>query len=492
MNSNPQYLAFDFGAESGRAVLGTLRDGRLDMAEIHRFPNTPRFVGGRLCWDVRYLFAELKKGLALAVAKSGGALSTIGVDTWGVDFALLDSSGELLSDPVHYRDARTNGIFERAFEIVPRREIFEETGIQFLQFNTLFQLFSLRLEGSTFLDSASRLLMMPDLFNFWLTGCAAQEYTDATTTQCYDPRARDWAWPLLDAFNIPRHLFHGVTPPGTILGELLPEVARETGASHLRVALPATHDTGSAVVAIPVRSKSWAYISCGTWSLVGAETKEPIINNLALASNFTNEGGAFGTNRLLCNVMGLWLLQQAREGWRRAGKEWNYDEVIRAAFDASRFAAWIDPDDSSFLNPPDMNVAIAAFCAKTGQRPPESIGATARCIMESLAMKYRMKIEIIGALVGKQIEQIHIVGGGSRNTMLCQFTADACNRPVLAGPAEATAMGNLLVQAAADGQIIGLGEARAIVRASSQIVEYLPHESQLWEAPYCRFRRSIE
>lgn len=490
MTSPRTYLAFDFGAESGRAVSGTFAENRLFLDEVHRFPNGPHNIGDRLYWDVLYLFAELKRGIAIAAAQR--PLNGIGIDTWGVDFGLLDRRGDLIGNPVHYRDSRTDGILDRAFHIVPREELFAQTGIQFLQFNTLFQLYAMSLMNPGTLELADRLLMMPDLFNYWLTGVATNEYTATTTTQCYNTTKREWAWPIIDAFKLPQRLFGEITPPAKLLGELRPAIRAELDIGELPVLLPATHDTGSAVVAIPARHRSWAYISCGTWSLIGAETREPIVNERSLAHNFTNEGGAFGTNRLLCNVMGLWLLQGARRSWSRQGIEWTYEQLIKAAGKAAPFASIIDPDDHDFLNPRDMLEAIRDYCRKTGQTPPAEPGEVTRCIIESLAMKYRLKIECIEDLLGQKIEAIYIVGGGSRNKMLCQATADACGRVVIAGPAEGTAMGNLLVQAAAMGDVSGLEHAREIVRASAEIEEYEPANPGTWDQPYEKFTHLLK
>jgi len=491
MSAARNYLALDLGAESGRAILGILKEGRLDLQEIHRFPNSPCKAGGHLYWDSLKLFEEMKRGLGLAFQQAGGHLESLGIDTWGVDFGLIDAAGELLGNPVHYRDARTDGIFEKAFDVVPRAEIFQQTGIQFLQFNTLFQLFAMRRAGSPMLEIADRLLMMPDLFNFWLTGEKAQEYTNATTTQCYDTGKREWAEELISRFNLPRKIFGEVASTGTIIGDVRARVREELGIGSVKVALPATHDTGSAVIAVPARGENWAYISCWTWALIGAETREPVIDEKSLRFNFTNEGGAFGTNRLLCNVMGLWLLQQARKSWSKGGKEISYDEIVGAAREAKGHAAWIDPDDQRFFNPADMVEAIASYCVATNQSPPDSLGSVARCIIESLAMKYRLKIEHIEEMTGRKIDVIHIVGGGSRNELLCEATADACGRLVLAGPAEATAMGNVLVQAAATGELDGVDEVRAVSRASSEMKEYQPRDREAWNQGYEVFRGRV-
>lgn len=478
---NHSFLAIDLGAESGRAMLGTLAEGTLELRELHRFPNRPSTVEGALRWDVPKLFSEIKAGIRLSCKDVDSPPLGIGVDTWGVDFGLLDARGELISNPVHYRDARTNGILERAFEIVPRHEIYMQTGIQFLQFNSIFQLLAMRLAGSAELESASEMLMMPDLFNAMLSGVRAREFTDATTTQAYHAIKGDWAWELIDAFKIPRKIFGPVTAPASRLGSLSAAIASELGVTSIPVLLPASHDTGSAVAAVPAEGVGWAYISCGTWALVGVETARPVINDQALAFNFTNEGGVFGTNRLLANVMGLWLLQRAKASWDSAGNELSYTQIVELAANARPFAGWIDADDQSFFNPPDMIAAIHEFAARTGQSFPKDPGSVARIIMESLALKYRFKLNQASALKGEAINTIHVVGGGSRNELLCQMTADACKCRVVAGPAEATAMGNVLVQACAAGLLSGLPDIRATVRNSCSLKTFDPNPSPEWD-----------
>lgn len=478
------FIAIDLGAESGRAMLGTLCDGALVLSESHRFANTPRIVGGSMQWDLPRLFDEIKFGIQKAASTADNPPLGIGVDTWGVDFGLLDARAELISNPVHYRDARTNGILETAFEIVPHREIYMQTGIQFLQFNSIFQLLAMRLAGSAELESASELLMMPDLFNFMLTGVRAREFSDATTTQAYNTTKGDWAWELIDAFKIPRKIFGPVTASATRLGTLSSAISDELGVASIPVLLPASHDTGSAVAAVPAEGDGWAYISCGTWALVGVETARPVINDQALAFNFTNEGGVFGTNRLLANVMGLWLLQRAKASWDLAGNELSYARIVELAAKVRPFIGWIDPDDQSFFNPPDMIAAIHEFASRTGQSFPNDPGSIARIIMESLALKYKFKLNQASALKGEIIHTIHIVGGGSRNELLCQMTADACRCRVVAGPAEATAMGNVLVQACAAGLLSGLAEIRATVRNSSSLKTFDPNPSPEWDQMY--------
>ncbi|HSV75380.1 MAG TPA: rhamnulokinase family protein [Chthonomonadales bacterium] len=492
MADSGRFLTFDLGAESGRAVLGTIDGGRLELDVVHRFPNEPQRVLHRFHWDTLRLFAEIKSGLARCVREKGADLDGIGIDTWGVDFALLDANDDLLGLPYHYRDHRTDGVVEKTFAIVPREDVYNATGIQVMQLNSLYQLMAMRLSGSPLLEQARTFLMTPDLLHFWLTGCKAVEFTNATTTQCYDPRAGDWARGMLDRLGIPHHFLGEIVPPGTRLGPLHPTVREETGAGDTMVIAPATHDTGSAVAAAPAEGDAgWAYISCGTWSLVGLEAPAPVITPKSLAYNLTNEGGVNGTFRLLRNVMGLWILQQCRRAWERAGSSYSYEELATLSASARPFAAIVDPDDPGFLNPPDMPAAIDAVCRRTGQQAPGGVAATVRCIVESLAMKYRWVIERLEDVSGKRIETVHLIGGGSQNRLLCQATADCTGLRVLAGPIEATAIGNVLVQAMAAGVVGDLRDARAMVRRSFSLIEYMPREVDAWAEPYARFTSTL-
>jgi len=486
MHTAVQFLAFDLGAESGRAIRAEFDGDRLRLQEIHRFPNGPVRVMDSLHWDVLHIFDEIKCGLGLCARSQGRDLASIGIDTWGVDCALLASDGSLLGNPYHYRDPRTDGTMEEAFKRVPKEKIFEYTGIQFMQINTLYQLFSMVLHKSPLLEVADRLLMMPDLFNYWLTGCQVCEFTEATTTQFYDPRKGTWAIELLERLEIPTHILGEIVPPGTILGALLPSVAEETDLGSVPVVAPACHDTGSAVAAVPARSRDYAYISSGTWSLFGAEVLEPVINELTLAHNYTNEGGVCNTFRLLKNIMGLWLFQECRRIWARGGTELSYAEMTEMAEKAPPFGPLIDVDDRAFLTPGDMPSAIQSFCARTGQTVPEDRGAILRCILESLALKYRWALDGLEEILGRRLHTIHIIGGGSRNHLLCQLTADATQRPVIAGPAEATAIGNVLVQALALGHIASLEEGREVVRQSFEVTTYEPGDSVGWDEAYER------
>ena len=487
MSQTGNFLAFDLGAESGRAVVGQFDGEKLELTTVSRFPNGPVRVFDSLHWDVLHLFREIKKGLTLYRREFGPTLDGLGLDTWGVDFALLGSNDALLGNPHHYRDPRTEGMLEAAFERVPREEIFQHTGIQFMEINTLYQLLSMKLSGDPTLDQAQVLLMMPDLFNYWLTGVKVCEFSDATTTQLYDPRRRAWARVLIEALGLPTRLFQEVVQPGTVLGDLRPEVAAETGLEKASVIAPACHDTGSAVAAVPAQGQGFAYISSGTWSLVGIEVPKPVITKESLDFNFTNEGGVCGSFRFLKNIMGLWLVQECRRAWAREGKDLSYDEITMLASQAPPHGPVIEPDSHSFLRPGDMPASIRAFCARTGQREPKTKGEMVRCALESLALKYRWVLDKLEVMAGEPLEVIHIVGGGCQNRLLCQLAADATQRPVVAGPVEATATGNVLMQALARGRLGSLAEARELVRRSFEVVTYEPGSVAGWDEAYARY-----
>ena len=472
MPDEATFLAIDLGAESGRAFLGRFDGERVTLEEIHRFPNEPVQLVDGLRWDVLSIFREIKRGLAKAAAEVDG-LESVGVDSWAVDFALLDREGALVSNPLNHRDPRTEGMVEKAFEWVPKEEIYETTGIQFIRINTLYQLLAMR--GSPLLEVTESLLLIPDLINYWLTGEKACEFTNATTTQLYGLEVGGWAQDLLQRVSLPGDVFPKVVPPATELGPLLPEVAEEVGlGAQLPVVAVASHDTASAVVAVPAEGESFAYISSGTWSLVGVETPEPVVAQEAMDANFTNEGGFGGRTRFLKNVMGLWLLQECRRIWAQEGQEYSYEELAHLAEEAPASGPLVDPDHPSFLAPGDMPSRIRRFCEATDQRPPEEVGQVARCIFESLALKYQWVVAQAGEIAGQNVEAVHVVGGGSQNSLLCQLTADATRLPVLAGPVEATALGNVMVQAYARGYVGSLEEIRAVVRRSTDINRYTP------------------
>jgi rhamnulokinase len=487
MNQTVNFLAFDLGAESGRGVLGRFDGDRLALSEVHRFPNGPVRILDSLHWDVLRLFQEIKGSLGRCVQEHGPDLAGIGLDTWGVDFALLGRDNVLLGNPYHYRDHRTDGMLDEVFSRVPREQIFEWTGLQFMQLNTLYQLFSMALNDSSALAAADTLLMMPDLFNFWLTGRKVCEFTEATTTQFYDSRRGTWSRELFEALDLPFHILKEIVPPGTVLGPLLPSIAEEVGLGEVPVIAPACHDTGSAVAAVPAREGDYTYISSGTWSLMGIEVTEPIITEQSLTYNFTNEGGVVGTFRFLKNIAGLWLVQACRQEWARAGQDFSYDELMEMAAQAPPFGPIVNPDDHAFIHPDDMPQAIQAACQCAGQSVPEDKGAIIRCALESLALKYRWVLEKLETMLGRELKVIHIVGGGSQNKLLCQFTADATGRPVVAGPVEATAIGNVLMQALALGHVATLDEGREVVRRSCDVVEYEPGDKSGWDEAYERF-----
>jgi rhamnulokinase len=482
-----KFLAFDLGAESGRAVVGHLDDGRLRLEELHRFANGPVQVLDRLHWDVLRLWTEIKHGLALAGKAYGDTLASIGLDTWGVDFGLLAADDTLLGNPLHYRDRCTDGMMEEAFKLVPRAEIYAQTGIQFIQLNSLYQLLAMAKAGSPLLAIARTFLNIPDLFNFWLSGRKASEFTIATTSQCYDPRAGDWARAMLEKLGIPSDIFCEIVPPGTVLGPLRASVATETRTGAVPVVASAAHDTASAVAAVPTTGGDYLYLSSGTWSLMGVEVLQPIINEKSLAFNFTNEGGVNGTFRFLKNIMGLWLVQESRREWARSGQSYSYDDLTGLAAQAPAFGPLVALTDSRFLPPGDMPGRIQAFCRETGQVVPETRGEIIRCALESLALEYRWVAERLDEIVGRRHPTFHIFGGGSRNRLLNQFAADATGQLVVSGPVEATAIGNVLVQAIALGHIASLAEGRALVRRSFEVETFEPRDTAPWNDAYQRY-----
>jgi rhamnulokinase len=477
------YLAIDLGAESGRVMAGLWNGKTLQLEEVHRFPNGPVHLADSLRWDVLRLWNEIQNGLSLAARKYGKSIASVGADTWGVDFVLLDRHGEMLGHPYHYRDARTNGVMEKAFRRVPRPQIFAQTGLQFMQLNTLFQLLACRQSNPRFLEQADCLLFMPDFIHWALCGSRVAEFTIASTSQCLNPLTGTWAGRLLKKFDLPTRIFPEIVAPGTRLGPLRPALADRAGLHHVKVVAPPSHDTASAVAGTPTEHTGkplWAYLSSGTWSLMGVEVDKASLSPRTQELNLTNEGGLDGTCRLLKNIMGLWLVQQCKRSFDAAGRTFDYAELARLASEARPLRSLVNPDDPRFLNPPDMPAAIQDFCRESGQPVPKTPGEFVRCAYESLALKYRQVLGWLEELVGHRIEVIHIVGGGSQSGMLNQFTADACQRTVIAGPVEATALGNLLVQARAGGELSSLAEIRAVVRRSSKLVTYHPSLSSPW------------
>lgn len=475
-------LAVDLGAESGRVWSVRLAEGRLFSSELHRFANRPVRVRGTLHWNALGLLAEVRDGIALGLRAPGGPPDALGIDTWAVDFGLLDERGRLLHAPVHYRDERTAGMMEYVAELIPRAELFAETGIQFMPINTLYQLASLVAARDPALEQARTFLMIPDLLHYWLTGTAACEFTNATTTQLYDPVRARWSPRVLGALGLPADLFPRVVPPGTPLGEY----------EGVPVIAPATHDTGSAVAALPVAappgSADVAFISSGTWSLVGTEVTAPVLTPQALAANLTNEGGVAGTTRLLKNVAGLWLLQQCREAWRAGGRAYEYAELVALAREAEPFRSLVPLDRPEFLPPGDHPALIARLCRELGEPVPETPGQVVRCALESLALSYRAVLRTLEGVTGRAFEAVHVVGGGSRNSLLCQLTADATGLPVVAGPAEATVLGNAAVQLIGLGAFRDLQEARAAVARSVEPERYEPRDGRgRWEEAAARY-----
>jgi rhamnulokinase len=481
------FLAFDLGAESGRAMLGRLHGGALELAEIHRFPNEPVRHRDALQWDILRLWHEMRLGLERA---SGARLESMAVDTWGCDFALIGEHGDLLENPYHYRDARTDGVMDAVWERVAADRIYEATGIQFLPFNTLYQLYAACARTPRLIEAASRFCTVPDLLNYWLTGELAAEYTNATTTQFVDARQRAWATDLLSDLGIPTRLLPRIVEPGTVLGRLTADVSATFAG--VPVVAPACHDTGSAVASVAAGGSS-AFLSSGTWSLLGTEVTAPVITARARELNFTNEGGVCGTTRLLKNIGGLWLLQGCRRSWADAGRTFDYDELlIAAAGEPREFRSLVDPDHPSFLHPRSMVTAIDEFCRQTGQPVPDAAPAYVRSVLESLAFKYRVVVESLEELTGTPLTDIRIVGGGSRNRLLNQFTADATGRTVVAGPVEATALGNIVMQMVATGAAASLDDAREIVARSFPVERFVPQAQDRWDAQYARFKGLLE
>lgn len=480
-------LAVDLGASGGRVVSGAF-DGRLlELEEVHRFENGPVSMNGQLVWDLVRLWQEVVAGLRLAAIRHGRAVSTVGVDTWGVDFAFVGPDDSLLANPVCYRDARTNGMLAAAEKIVPRADIFAATGLQFMEINSLYQFLSLVRSGSSVLAAADRVLMIPDVFHWLLSGTRSNERTNASTTQCFDPTTGDWSWGLLDAFGIPRHVFGPIVPPGTDLGPLRGDVAEETGLSNVRVIAPGTHDTASAVAAVPAMDPpssrpDWCYISLGTWALVGAELDRPLVTPECLAANFTNEAGIGGTTRLLKNICGLWLVQQCRASWLKEGMDWTWEQLTTLAAEAPPLVTILDPNDPSLVAPASMPDAIRALAKRSGQPVPETTAAVVRAALESVAAACRSTLRQLDRLLGRRVSRVHVVGGGVKNAVLCQLIADATDRTVVAGPVEATAIGNLLVQMMASEGSVDLRSVRQVVRDSFELATYEPKDAGSWNA----------
>jgi rhamnulokinase len=476
------YIACDLGAESGRVMLGTLADGKLTLEEIHRFSNGPVAVAGTMRWDVLRLYDELKAGIR-KVAGRGIKVESLSSDSWGVDYVWLKDNEPLLTAPYHYRDARTDGGYERAFAVAPKEEIFGETGIQFMTLNTLYQLHADAQQRPWVFKGADRFLCIGDYFNYLFSGVGKAEVSLASTTQLYNPKKKKWSKPLLKQLGLPAKRFPEIVPSGTVLGHALAEL----GLGEAKVIATCSHDTGAAVAAVPGEGKGWAYLSSGTWSLLGIEAKKPIITDASREANFTNEVGYGHSIRFLKNIIGLWILQECRREWAKGGTDYDYATLATLAGEAAPLQALINPNTDRFLKPGNMPAKIAAYCRETGQQPPTTPGATARCILESLALLYARTIADVSRITGQEIKRLHIVGGGSQNALLNQFAADATGLPVIAGPVEGTAIGNILIQALALGHLTDLAALRQVVRDSFPVTKFSPQNSAPWQAAKTRF-----
>jgi rhamnulokinase len=488
---NKSFLAFDIGATSGRSILGTLTDGRLQMKELTRFPNQMLQIGNHYHWNIYSLFDHLRAGLT-AAKKEEIQITSIGIDTWGVDFALLAKDGSILGAPFAYRDPHTDGAPEKYFDIVPRKEVYGLTGIQVMNFNSLYQLFALKQANNSLLEAASEMLFMPDALAYLLTGNKVVEYTIASTSQILNPRTKKFESVLLEKAGISPSILGEIVMPGHVVGTLTEVLADESELGKVSVIAVAGHDTASAVAAVPAENERFAYLSSGTWSLMGIEVKDAIINDESYALNFTNEGGIEGTTRFLKNITGMWLLEQCLKEWKKEGITYAYEKLVHMAESAPAFQSLIDPDDVSFANPASMTSTITDYCEATGQKAPSTHAEYVRCIFESLSLKYKYILEKLDSLAPFTIEKLHVIGGGSKNPLLNQWTANSIGIPVIAGPSEATAIGNIMIQAKAAGCVDSLQEMRQIIRDSVPLDEFLPENNKTWENAYLEFLNIIE
>ena len=478
-------LAFDFGASSGRAIIGCFDGDKITLEEVHRFSNDPVSVGGTVYWDVLRLFYEIKQGIIKA--KIAGGFDSIGIDTWGVDFGLIDSEGKLMENPVHYRDARTVGLVDEAFKTMPKEKLYGITGIQFMELNTLFQLISLKKYRPWMLERADKMLFMPDLFGYMLTGKMCAEYSIASTSQLIDLDKKTWSKEILDAFGIKESVFAPLVQPGTVLGELSKEVCEECGVDPVPVISVCGHDTQSAITSVPCEDGDFAFLSSGTWSLFGTELDKPIVNETSMNINITNEGGFDGSTGFLKNIIGLWLIQESRRAWRRQGREYSYAELESLALEAAPLRCFIDPDDPAFTPPGDIPARVREYCAATGQYVPQTVGEVMRCIYESLALKYRFALGQLEAATGRRFAALHVLGGGAKDGLLCRMTADATGLRTAAGPVEATALGNILIQLVALGMLPSIDAGRRLIAKTERVTEYLPGDTAAWDAAHVRY-----
>ncbi len=479
-------LAIDFGASSGRAILGKFDGKKITLEEVHRFTNDPVTVNGTVYWDVLRLFHEIKQGIIKANA--AGGFDSIGIDTWGVDFGLIDSEGKLMENPVHYRDLRTKGLVEDSFSLLPKEKFYNLTGIQFMELNTVFQLYSLKKYRPHMLERAESILFMPDLFAYMLTGVKATEYSIATTSQLVDINTHGWCDEVFDKLGIPKRLMGKISLPGTVIRKLSDEVKAECGLDEdKKVISVCGHDTQSAITAVPAEEKDFIFLSSGTWSLFGTELDTPIVNEKSLEMNITNEGGCEGKTGFLKNIIGLWLIQESRRHWGRHGENYSYADLEKLALEAEPFKCFIDPDAPEFTPMGDIPGRVREYCRRTNQYVPETVGEIMRCIYESLAMKYRQTFDKIKGCTGRDYPCIHVIGGGVKDGLLCRMTASSCNVPVKAGPIEATVLGNIAVQLLAQDCVKTVAEARKIIANSESLKIYDPADSDAWSKAYERF-----
>lgn len=490
MEKENRVLAFDFGASSGRAMLGIYDGNTIKIEEIHRFANEPVIVNGTMYWDILRLFHEIKQGLIKA--KHCGGFDSIGIDTWGVDFGIIDEHGDLIENPVHYRDDRTKGMLEKSFERIPKDEFYNITGNQFMEINTAFQLLSLIEKRPYILEKADNILLIPDLLNYMLTGIKTTEYSIASTTQLLDARKGIWSDKVIESLNIPKKLFTEIIPTGTKIGQISDELCKELEIQKSDVIAVAGHDTQSALVSVPTEEDDFIFISCGTWSLFGTELEKPLINDMSSKYNITNEGGYEGKASFLKNIIGLWLIQESRRQWIKEGKEFEFGDLEKMANVAEPFKCFIDLDAPEFIPAGNIPKRIREFCRRTGQKSPETEGEIVRCINESLALKYRYELGKIKECTGKKYENIYMIGGGIQSKLLCKMTSNSCNCKVTAGPVEATVFGNIVLQLIALGSIKGLDEARKIISKAPDIRHYNPENISLWDEAYERFKEAIK
>lgn len=483
-------LAFDFGASSGRAIIGKFENGKIELEEVHRFSNDPVSVNGTTYWDVLRLFYEIKQGIIKA--KQAGGFDSIGIDTWGVDFGLLDEFGCLLENPIHYRDVRTVGMIEEAEKYISKREMYDITGIQFMELNTIFQLLALKKERPHMLERTDRMLFMPDLFAYMLTGEKNTEYSIATTSQMIDLKTNSWSEKLLDKLGIKKDIFAPIVKSGTKVGFLSKEICEECGVPSVPVIAVCEHDTQSAISAVPCPEGEFAFISSGTWSLFGTELEKAVVNDTTYEINVTNEGGYDFSTGFLKNIIGLWLIQESRRQWAREGENYSYADLEKLALEAEPFKCFIDPDAPEFVPHGNLPERVREYCRKTNQYVPETVGEIMRCIYESLAMKYRETFDKIKECTGKDYPVIHVIGGGTKDTLLCQLTANSCGCDVKAGPIEATVLGNLAVQLISHGEIKDIKEAREIIASSENVVTYIPQDADLWSENFEKYLKATK